>query len=58
MTADFIETKTAELLARAKRSGFFADVIRDAEFFEADGYAWDVALAISCNYWTWDPRTA
>lgn len=48
---DWVETKTAALLAAAKRSGFFANAIRDAQFFAADGYAWDVALAISCGYW-------
>jgi len=57
-TPDFVERKTAELLARAKRSGFFADAIADAEHFHAEGYVWDVALALSVNYWAWDPRHA
>jgi hypothetical protein len=48
---DWIERKTAELLKRARRSGYFADVIRDAEHFEAQGHVWDVALAISLSYW-------
>jgi hypothetical protein len=48
---DWIELKTERLLAAAKRSGFFADVIRDAEYFAADGYVWDVAIAMSCKYW-------
>ena len=51
MTKDWIELKTEKLLAAAKRSGFFAHVIEDAKFFEADGYVWDVALAMSCEYW-------
>lgn len=51
MNADWIETKTAQLLAAAKRSGFFADVITEAKWFEKQGYAWDVALAMSCKYW-------
>lgn len=52
MDADWIETKTAELLARAKRSQFFADVIADALHIEKrDALVWDVALAISVNYW-------
>ena len=47
----FIERKTAALLAAAKRSGFFGDVIDDAKRLESEGYAWDVALAIACEYW-------
>jgi hypothetical protein len=48
---DWVELKTARLLAAAKRSGFFRDCIRDAEAFAADGYVWDVALAMSCEFW-------
>lgn len=49
---DFIETRIAALIRAAKRSGYFADVIDDAKHFhENDGYAWDVALAMSCEYW-------
>lgn len=48
---DFAERMTAKLLAKAKRSGWFKDVIRDAESFAAEGYAWDVALAKACEYW-------
>ena len=48
---DWVEAKTAELLAAAKRSGFFKDAIADAKHFESEGYAWDVALAISCEFW-------
>jgi len=49
--ADWIETKTAQLLAAGKRSGFFADMIADAMEFEREGYVWDVALAKSAAYW-------
>lgn len=48
---DFIEQRTAALLAAAKRSGFFLDAIADAKRFAAEGYCWDVALAMSCKYW-------
>lgn len=48
---DFAERMTAKLLAKAKRSGWFKNVIRDAEEFKSDGYAWDVALAKACEYW-------
>lgn len=49
---DFIERKTAELLAKAKRSGYFQSIIDDAKWLhEQDGYQWDVALAIACKYW-------
>ena len=50
--ADWIETKTAELLAAGHRSGYFADMIQDAEEIEREGYVWDVALAMSASYWT------
>ena len=48
---DWIEQKTAELLRIAKRSGYFAEVIADAKHFQSEGYVWDVALAIACEYW-------
>jgi hypothetical protein len=48
---DWIEKTTADLLAKAKRSGYFAHVIEDAICFEKQGYVWDVALKLSCNYW-------
>jgi len=52
LAPDWIERKTAELLARAKRSQFFRDIIQDARYFEShDGYAWDVCLSIACRYW-------
>ena len=49
---DWEETKTAELLAAGHRSGYFADMIQDAEEFEKEGYVWIVALAMSASYWT------
>lgn len=45
------ERTMARMLAAAKRSGFFAQVIDDAKAFEADGYCWVVALKLACNYW-------
>jgi hypothetical protein len=48
---DWEETKTDQLLAQAKKTGYFLDVIRDAKYFEADGYRWDVALAKALEYW-------
>ena len=48
---DYLETKVADLLAAAKRSGYFGEVIADAKHFQAEGYVWDVALDISCGYW-------
>jgi len=48
---DWLENKQAALLRAAKRSGYFADVIADAKWIAADGFSWDVALAMSCKYW-------
>jgi hypothetical protein len=48
---DWIELRTEQLLKKAKLSGFFKDVISDAEEFEKQGFVWDVALAMSCEYW-------
>lgn len=48
---DWIEAQTAKLLATAKRSGYFREVIQDAKHFESQGYVWDVALAMACGYW-------
>jgi len=36
-TIDFQERMTAQLLLKAKRSGYFFEVIRDAKDFESDG---------------------
>lgn len=49
---DWIETKTDELLAKAKRSGYLTEAVDSAKYFvELYGYEYDVALAISCKYW-------
>ena len=48
---NFIAIRTEQLLAMAKRSGYFNDVIADATIFFNDGHVWDVALAMSCKYW-------
>ena len=52
---DWIETKTAQLLAAGRRSGYFTDMIDDAQRFEEEGYVWDVALAMSAAYWVANP---
>jgi hypothetical protein len=57
MSPDWIETKTARLLRKARTCGFFQDVIRDAERFSEDGYVWDVALMLSLRYWAGNPIT-
>lgn len=51
---DFIESKTAELLRRAKRTSWFKEIIEDSRKLQAKGYVQDVALAISLNYF--DPK--
>ena len=56
MTPDWIETRTAQMLAAAKSLGFLVDVVRDAKHFASQGYMWDVALAMACDYWLYDPR--
>ena len=48
---DWIEQKTAQLLRSARASGFFDDCIDDAKHFQEQGYQWDVALAMSCEFW-------
>lgn len=49
---DWIEKKTDELLAQAKRSRFFGEIISDARRIESDeAVVWDVALARSVDYW-------
>ncbi len=49
---DWVEAKTAELIAQIKRSKYAKDCFADAKFFaERDGYAMDVALAIAWSYW-------
>ena len=49
---DWLERKTAELLARANRSPYFADIIADALDIERrDAYVWEVCLGKSVDYW-------
>ena len=49
---EWIEKKVTSLLADLCRSGFFQSGIDDARHLQKQhGYTWDVALAISCNYW-------
>ena len=49
---DWIETQTAALLARAKRSPYYRNVVADAQaIHDRDAVVWDVALAIAVRYW-------
>lgn len=49
---DWVERKTDKLLARAKKTGFFGDVITDAKWIQkTDGVVWDVALVLSLRFW-------
>ena len=49
---EWIEKKVAAMLADLRRSGFFESGIDEARHLQRQyGYAWDVALKISCNYW-------
>lgn len=48
---DFIEKKIDQLLAKAKRAGYLKEAVADARHFEAEGYQFDVALAMACKYW-------
>ena len=46
------EKKCASLIAAARRSQFGRDMLEDAmRFHKEDGYAMDVALKMSANYW-------
>lgn len=50
--SEWIEKRVAAMLADLRRSGFFQAGIDDARDLQRRyGYVWDVALAISCNYW-------
>ena len=51
MQPDWIERKTAALIATIKRSQWAADCFRDARHFASEGYAMDVALAMAWSYW-------
>lgn len=52
---DWVEIKTAQLLAAGRRSGYFQDMIADTERFADEGFVWDVALAMAAAYWAVDP---
>ena len=54
MTGDkeWIEKKVTAMLADLRRSGFWDSGIEEARHLQRTyGYAWDVALKISCDYW-------
>lgn len=51
MEPDWIENKTADLIARARRSKYAKDIFADAAYFRSLGYVDDVALQIAINYW-------
>ena len=49
---EWIEKKVAQMLADLRRSGFWDSGIDEARHLQRTyGYAWDVALKISCDYW-------
>ncbi len=48
---DWVEQKTAELIAKIKRSQWADGCFRDARYFAREGYAMDVALAMAWKYW-------
>ena len=49
---EWIENKVAEMLRELRRSGFWDSGIDEARYLQRKfGYAWDVALKISCDYW-------
>jgi hypothetical protein len=51
-TSDFLENKVAEMLRDMRRSGFWDSAIEEARHLQRTyGYAWDVALKISHDYW-------
>jgi hypothetical protein len=45
------EKKCAELIAKIRSSKYKTDILRDTQLFLADGFAPDVALQKSWNYW-------
>ena len=57
MQPDWIEQKTARLIARAKLSQFARDIFADAREFHREGYVMDVALMKSLQYWEGCPIT-
>lgn len=50
--SNYLEDRVSQLLASLKRSGFWESGIAEAQYLHREkGYVWDVALAISCEYW-------
>lgn len=54
----WIERKAEALIEAARRSQWRKDIFQDAAHFRSQGFVPDVALAMACDYWLWDPRTA
>ena len=51
-TSSFLENKVAEMLKDMRRCGFWDSAIDEARYLRRTyGYAWDVALKISHDYW-------
>ena len=51
-SSEWIEKKVAAMLADLRCSGFWDSGIDEARHLQRTyGYAWDVALKISCDYW-------
>lgn len=49
---EWIEKKVAQMLREMRRSGFWQSAIEEAKHLQQTyGYAWDVALKISHDYW-------
>ncbi|CAB4143877.1 hypothetical protein UFOVP466_7 [uncultured Caudovirales phage] len=47
----WVEAKAAELIGKIKRSQWAESCFADVRRFMAEGYACDVAMAISWGYW-------
>lgn len=54
---DWVEAKTAQLIACARRSAWSREIFADADHFISQGYVTDVALMIACQYWLSDGVT-
>ena len=55
---DWIERKTAQMIAVARRSQYRESIFADARAIAAeDGLVMDVALAVSLRYWVGHPQT-
>lgn len=49
--SSWIENQVEKMLRDLRASGYFNQGIEDAREFHRQGYVWDVALRMSCNYW-------